>query len=186
MPSRTRAFAVVFAVAVAAAIAYAAGPGANRFYKNDALRIRGFEPPGSWQAQPQPNYPRILIAYAHPDGGRLTLSAQKVPAGTTAEAVARAAQPGLLKQGFYDITITYDRDSLRDENASPRVNLDAKLDGGRRFLKQVYLVDGSLAYIISLAASTVNAPEMARDLDQAARSLSIGPEHPEADGGVAR
>ncbi len=185
------AFALALALVLAgsfASVARAAGPIVARLYRNDSLHIRAFEPPPSWQPAPQANYPRILVAYSHPDGGRLTLAAQKTAAGATAEEVARQAKAGLEKQGFSDVKIAIDRDS----GPTPHALLDAKLEGGRRFLKQLYVVDGGLAYVVSLVAGRVNQPEMAKDFDWSVRSLQLGSlpaadaPHLDSDGGVPR
>ena len=163
------------------------GRRAGRLYRNDALRIHVFEPPPAWQPAPQASYPRLLCGYTHPDGGRLTLAAQKAAPGATAESLARAAQPGFERQGFSSVQIGADQDPAR-EDAPPRARLDAKLDTSRRFLKQVYIVDGGLGYVVSLVASNVTAPAMTRDFDWAVRSLAITSEAPRAepDGGVPR
>jgi hypothetical protein len=154
--------ALLFAVAVAAA----AGPNGGRAYRNEAARVRSFEPPSGWQAAPQASYPRLLCAYTHGDGGRLTLVQQKVLPGTTAEALAGAAVPALTQQGYREI---------RKSGDAERARLDANLDGGRRFLKQLYVVDGGSAWVLSLVAFTVNQPLMARDFEAASRSLVIVP-----------
>jgi hypothetical protein len=167
---------------VAGSALWAAGPQGPRVYRNDALRVKAFEPPSGWHASPQPSYPRMLIEYTHPDGGRLTVAAQKVAPGATADSVAKGARQGLEKQGFQQLKLTAD---------GPRTRLDARLDGGRRFLKQLYVVEGNLAYVVSMVAGSINEPQMARDFDSAARSLVIGGAEPrpsgpsEADAGVA-
>jgi hypothetical protein len=137
-----------------------------RLYRNDAARVHSFEPPPSWQPAPQASYPRLLVSYSHPDGGRLTLTTQKIAPGTSADALAAAAAPLLLKQGFSDL-------KRADDNG--RARLDARLDD-RRFLKQLYVVDGAQAWVISLVAGTINQPQMERDFESAVRSLVIAPQ----------
>jgi len=160
-----------------------AAPVGARLCRNEPLRLRGFEPPVSWQPAPQANYPRIVCSYTHPDGGRLTLAAQKVAPGTAAESLAESARAGLEKQGFSDVRISVDK-----SEGAPRARLDAHLEGGRRFLRQLYLVDGGLGYVVTLVAGSVIEPEMSRDFDWAVRTLSIGSEAPrvDPDGGVPR
>jgi hypothetical protein len=157
----------------------AAAPGVGRQYRNDAVRVRSFEPPAPWALAPQPSYPRLLCEYTHPDGGRLTLAAQKITAGTTAEALALAAKPALEKQGFSDVKVAI---------VEGRVTLEAHLDGNRRFLKQLYLVDGNLGFVISLSANTINEPQMTRDFDWLQHTLVITPAEapPVPDGGITR
>jgi hypothetical protein len=172
MPS-PRSLALAVAVAAVTAAVAAAAPRGHA-YRNDGARVRSFEPPQSWQPAPQASYPRLLCGYSHPDGGRLTLTTQKVGPGTTADALARAAVLSLARQGFSDIQRAPDGD---------RVRLEARIDGGRRFLKQLYLVDGGAAWVISLVAATINQPQMERDFESAVRSLVID-DSPTGDGGV--
>jgi hypothetical protein len=157
----------------------AAAPGVGRQYRNEAMRVRSFEPPAPWQIAPQPSYPRLLCEYSHPDGGRLTLAAQRIMAGATAESLAQAAKPALEKQGFSDVKVT---------STDGRVRLEAHIDGNRRFLKQLYLVDGNLAFVISLSANTINEPQMTRDFDWVQHTLVITPAEapPAPDGGITR
>lgn len=171
MPAFRSFTALLFAVAVAAA----AGPNGGRAYRNEAARVRSFEAPPGWQPTPQASYPRLLCSFTHGDGGRLTLVQQKVQPGTTAEALAGAAAPALSQQGYQEIKKSGDAE---------RARLDAKLDGGRRFLKQLYVVDGGSAWVLSLVAPTVQEPLMARDFDAAARSLVIVPAAGPPDGGA--
>jgi hypothetical protein len=171
MPVGRIVFLVMFSVAAAA-------PLLGRTYRNEAARVRSFEAPPGWQAAPQQSYPQLLVAYSHPDGGRLALTTQKLPAGATTASLAAAAAPHLEKQGYGDIRRA--PDSVDPE----RTRLDAKLDGGRRFLKQLYLADGGQAWVLSLAASTVNQPLMERDFETAARSLVILPQPEAGDGGA--
>jgi hypothetical protein len=151
---------------LAFAVAAAAMPSMARIYKNEAARVRSFEPPPSWQPAPQASYPRLLVSYSHPDGGRLMLTTQKIAPGTSAAALADAAAPLLMKQGCSDL-------KRSDDNG--RARLDARLDD-RRFLKQVYVVDGAQAWVISLVAGAVNQPQMERDFESAVRSLVIAPQ----------
>ncbi len=180
MSLSTRARALLAAAAltlfaVAAARFAAAAPSAGRIFRNDAARVRSFEPPSSWQIAPQASYPRLLASYSHPDGGRLTLTMQKVAPGTTAAALAGAAALELTRQGFSDL-------KQKADSEGDRARIEARLDANRRFLRQLYLVDGSQGYVISMVAGTVNQPQMERDFETAVRSLVITPEAP--DGGA--
>src|SRR3954471_19603608 len=97
MPLARFGLLLAFAVAVAA-------PPPPRSYRNEAARVHAFEAPPSWQPAPQASYPQLLAAFNHPDGGRLTLTTQKLPPGATAASLAAAAAPNLEKQGFSDLT----------------------------------------------------------------------------------
>ena len=54
--------------------------GGQRF-RNDAMKVRGFEAPLGWEQQPVGSYARLLAAWETKDGGRMTLVAQKVKEG---------------------------------------------------------------------------------------------------------
>jgi hypothetical protein len=160
----------------------AAGAGApDRNYRNEAMRVRSFEPPASWQLAPQSSYPRLLALYVNADGGRITLTGQKVPAGTTPSTILAQSRPALERQGMAELKITPDP---RDPG---RIALEATFDGGRRLLRQLYIVDGNLGYVVTLVAPQSRASTMLRDYDVALRSLVIGSgERLDPDGGVIR
>jgi hypothetical protein len=141
--------------------------GPSRLYRNEAMHVRAFEPPSGWEQAPQTSYPRLLTSYAHPDGGRLTLTAQKVAAGTTAEALVRQSRPALERQGFADIQVSKEGDGNR-------VRVSARLDGGKRVVRQVYIVDGGIGYVVTLVAPEPRATAMTRDFELALRSLVLG------------
>src|SRR4029079_7363241 len=109
--------------------------------RNEAMRVRAFEAPAGWELAPQSSYPRLLASYSHHEGGKLTLSAQKVPATTTSMDLAEQSRMPLEKQGFT---------ALRVHADGPRARLEADRDGGKRFVKQAYLVDGGIGYVVTL------------------------------------
>ena len=120
----------------------------------------------------------LLTSFAHADGGRLTLTAQKVPAGTTAATLVEQSRAALEKQGFSAIHVTVDKE---------RARLDALLDGGKRMARQAYVVDGGIGYVVTLIAPESAAAPMTRDFEFALHSLRLGgPERTDSDGGVAR
>src|SRR5437868_5768225 len=92
------------ALALASITAGAAGTSA-RSYRNEAMHVRQFEPPSGWVLAPQGSYPRLLASYSHREGGRITLSAQRVPAGTTAVQLAEMSRGPLERQGFAAVAI---------------------------------------------------------------------------------
>src|SRR5258706_10659576 len=150
----------------AAALALLGGAGSSsRLYSTEARRVRAFEPPIGWEMAPQQSYTRLLASYTHAGGGRLTLSAQKVAAGTSAHTLVAQSQPALQRQGFADIHV---------QDEGPRARLEALLEGSKRFVKQVYVVDRDLAYVITLIAPQSAAPLMLRDFEDAVHSLQLG------------
>jgi hypothetical protein len=145
----------------------ALGAGGVRVYRNDAMRVRAFSPPAGWELAPQSSYPRLLAYYAHAEGGRITLSAERVPPSTPASSLAQRARAPLEKQGYAHLQIT---------NAGDRTRLEGDLDGGRRLLKQVYLVESGIGYVVTLISPTSAAPHMTADFEEALRSLQLGSE----------
>jgi hypothetical protein len=148
-----------------------------RIYKNDALRVRAFAAPAGWELVPQSSYPRLLAAYVHADGGKLTLAAQKIPVGIQPIALAEQSKPALQKQGFANIRLRKEGD---------RARLDAELDGGKRFMRQVYVVDGDLGYVVTLIAPLAASHAMGEDFEEAVRSLQLGSAQKEPDLGEDR
>ena len=134
----------------------------SRVYSNDALHLHSFEPPPGWEKQPQPPYPRLLAVYTHIDGGRLTLTVQRVAPGTSAQQLAEQSKTPLAHQGFADIRVTSD-----DE----RTTLEATL--ASRALVQGFVVHAGSGFVITLVAPRSRAPALARDLDEALRSLQF-------------
>jgi len=173
---------LIFSFAIAAASTAIGAGGQARSYRNDALRVRNFEPPPGWELSPQPSYPRLLASYSHRDGGKLTLSAQKIGARISAQKLADQSKPLLEKQGFTAVKISADEDA--------HVRLEANLDGGRRYAKQLYVVESGIGYVITLIAPS-EAGRLANDFTEAVRSLQLGapPSEPHAapeDGGATR
>jgi hypothetical protein len=140
--------------------------GSGHIYRNEEKNLRAFEAPVGWELVPQASYPRLLASYSHKDGGKLTLVAQREPAGRDARALAEESRAALMRQGFQQIQLT---------SEGGRVRLDALLDGGRRFARQLYIVEGGLGYVLTMTGPMSKAMAMRRDFDEAVQSLSIGP-----------
>lgn len=164
-------FAACVGLLFAPSFAVAAGP---RSYHNDAFKVRAFEPPVGWEAQTASSYPRLLAAYEDKSGARLTLVAQRVAPGTTARALSDESRPALERQGFQSIVVTLERAPDGPEDAPPRVRLEASLDGGRRFVRQLYLVDEGIGYVMTLVGPATRSYSLRRDFDEAAQSLQLG------------
>jgi hypothetical protein len=138
--------------------------GAGRLH-NDAIKLRAFEPPVGWEAQPANSYPRLVGVWENKDGGRLTLVAQKLARDTSARALAESSRPALERQGFRQLSLTNDGD---------RVRLEANLEDGRRLVRQLYAVADGFAYVVTLVGPAAKAPQLRRDFDEAAASLAVG------------
>lgn len=143
----------------------------GRSFHNEAMKVRGFEPPVGWESQPVGSYARLLGAWETKDGGRLTLVAQKVKAGATARSLADESRPSLERQGFREIKLS-PTPAAGDE--SDRLLLDASVDDGHRFVRQLYVVSSALGYVVTMVGPATHAVAMRRDFDEAATSLSVG------------
>jgi hypothetical protein len=143
----------------------------GRSFRNDATKVRGFEPPVGWEPQQAGSYARLLGVWETKDGGRLTLVAQKVKEGTTARSLIDESTPALQRQKLRDFHIA-PAPSPGDE--SDRATLDAVVDDGHRFMRQLYAVAGDIGYVVTMVGPLARAPQMKRDFDEAAASLSVG------------
>lgn len=143
----------------------------GRPLRNDAVKVRGFEPPVGWEAQPVGSYARLVGAWETRDGARMTLVAQKVKDGLDARGVAAESRPALERQGFRAIKLT-PAPAASDE--SNRVVLEATLDDGHRFVRQLYAVAAGMGYVVTVVGPLARAPALRRDFDEAATSLSVG------------
>jgi hypothetical protein len=156
-------------IALVPLVAVAAGGG--RSYRNDAMKVRAFEPPPGWTLQPTAGAVRLLAAYEDHDGARLTLAAQKVAPGTTARALADESRPALERQGLRGVTVSVER-SPGDETERARV--EATIDSGRRVFRQLYAVTEGFGYVMTMVGAQSRTHALKRDFDEAAQSLVVG------------
>ncbi len=164
-----------------ATAAVASGP--NRLYRNDGLRVRAFEAPPGWRAAPQSSYPGLLVLLNHDDGSRLTLTAQKLAGPMDAQTLALRARDALTRHGFGQWK------EGRDTRDAARARLSGSFDGGHRQLRQVYVVDHDLGYVVTLMTATSDTADRLNDFEAAAHSLIVGTterEHLDVDGGLPR
>jgi hypothetical protein len=152
-------------ICAALALALAGAGFSTRGYRNEAMHVRGFEPPAGWVQAPQGSYPRLLTSYTHREGGRLTLAAQRVAPGTTALKLAESSRAALERQGFAQVQIASD---------GARARLTATLDGGKRIARQLYAVDSDHGYVVTLIAPATVETAMLHDYEEALRTLQIG------------
>ncbi len=141
---------------------------APRLYRNEAMRIRAFDPPAGWELSPQVTYPGLLASYTHADGGRLTLAAQRVAANVDAKQLADQSRPVLERQGFSQIKLTAEEGGQK---------LEAQLDGGKRVVRQHYRVVGPFGYVVTMIVPGDKASRHQREFDDALKSLNlVGPD----------
>ena len=74
--------------------------------------------------------------------------------------------------------------------ASGSIALDGKLPDGKRFIRQLYLVEKGFGFVITLVAPESQFPMMSRDFDETVRSLAFTVEPtaapPPADAGAPK
>jgi hypothetical protein len=145
----------------------------GRSYRNEAMKVRAFEPPLGWEPQSTGSYTRLLAQWADKDGDRLTLVAARVPPATTARQLADESRPALVRQGFKSIVETSEKAPGSDQM---RLSLEARLDDGRKLARQLYVINGGIGYVITMIGSAMRAPQLRRDFDEAALSLELGSE----------
>ncbi|MGZ3405856.1 MAG: hypothetical protein ACXVAN_05385 [Polyangia bacterium] len=143
----------------------------GRPFHYDAMKVRGFEAPVGWEPQAVGSYARLLASWETKDGGRMTMVAQKVKDGATARALAEESRPALQRQGFRDIKLST---APQATDESDRVVLDAVIDDGHRFVRQLYAVADGIGCVVTMVGPIARAPQMRRDFDEAATSLSLG------------
>ena len=143
----------------------------GRPFHHDAMKVHAFEAPVGWEPQPVGSYARLLAAWETKDGGRMTLVAQPAKDGTTARSLADGSRPSLTRQGFRDIKVSAPQQPTDD---SDRLVLDAIVDDGHRFVRQLYAVASGIGYVVTMVGPIARAPQMRRDFDEAANSLSVG------------
>lgn len=144
--------------------------GGQRF-RNDAMKVRGFEAPLGWELQPVGSYARLLAAWETKDGGRMTLVAQKVKPGATARSLVEESRPALERQKFRELKLS-PAPPAGDE--SDRIVLDAIVDDGHQLMRQLYAVSGTIGYVVTMVGPIARAPQLRRDFDEAAASLTVG------------
>jgi hypothetical protein len=152
------------------AVAVAAG---GRSYRNDAVKVRAFEPPAGWTllTLPPGSPVRLLAMYEDHDGARLTLAAQKTAPGTTARALADESRPVLERHGLRGVAITVERPAGEEQE---RARLEATIDSGRRVFRQMYAVSEGFGYVLTMVGAASRTHLLKRDFDEAAQSLVVG------------
>jgi hypothetical protein len=141
----------------------------QRAFRSPAHRVTSVEPPTGWERAAAPPSSRLLASWAHRDGARLTLAADRVPASADAKKLFEQSRSSLEKQGW----------AVGRVDAQPgRVLVEATIDKGKRVARQLYLVEGGLAYVLTLVSDAAEAPARAREFDETVASLKLGEDVP--------
>lgn len=167
---RRRRRGVGGALALAAAMAGLAGSAlGGRVFHYDPLRIVSFELPREWQRAPQVGYPGVLMEATAADGARIVLAGQRVALGTSPLMMAADARAALIKQGFIDPRVS----AVTGPGGDERARLDAGSDGGRQALRQLYVVDGDVAVVVTVVASASKQARPMREVEAAVEALEF-------------
>lgn len=179
---------------------------AGRVYRNEALRILALEIPRGFTPAPQVSWPGVLLIASGSGksaGARLVAAAQKVIPGQDALSLAAEARAGLLKQGFRDPRVS---DRAPGTGGESRAQIDGFYDRerparrgepqaqGPLVLRQLYVVSGDVAVVLTLTAPQESAAAALADFGLFSESLVIAPQPlvpvepkpaPAPDGGAA-
>lgn len=147
----------------------------SRSYQNAELRIGEFKVPAGWELVRQVSYPRIVVLAATSDGARLTLGVQRVEAGASALTLAADARAALERQRFTDVRVDPESDDAARAHFPEAMRLEAAFDRGRSVLRQEYIVDGDLAYVLTLYGPAARATRLGRELLGTLATLVITP-----------
>jgi hypothetical protein len=163
-----RSPALAASAAILGACLVAAADGPSRRFQSAELRC-AFAVPRGWEIVRQVGYPRVVVLATGADGARLNLAVQRVSAGTSALTLAADARAALERQRFTDLRVVPEGAECGGERPADAMRLDATTAAGQA-LRQEYLVDGDLAYVL-----TVTTPQkrIAADFCAALRALAI-------------
>jgi hypothetical protein len=116
------------------------------------------ELPSDWQLERPPPYPNLVAAFRHRRDATLTVGVQYVGPGEDGESLARGNAQALLRMGF----------DVRREGAT----LSASRSRSPIAVRQVYVVRGTVGWVITLAGTASDLELLARDLSAAARQAA--------------
>jgi hypothetical protein len=133
------------------------GP-ADRVVQSDRHQVRVEAPPG-WTPQRQSAYPNVVAILTHRDGGRITLTAQRLRGGETPAQLAERSRPALLRQ---DMKIERLAPSAFDSNAC---EITATSRDGKSELRQIYFIHGANAYVLTLAGAVAKQAQYNKDFE---------------------
>jgi hypothetical protein len=117
--------------------------------------------PSEWTQERPPPYPNLVASYLHRDGARLTVAVQFVGAGEDGESLARGNAEALQRMGFQ---VSRARDALKVTRAGEAVAV-----------RQVYIVRGTVGWVVTLAGEDRQLRPVERSLMTVARQLAEEP-----------
>ncbi|MEO6954259.1 MAG: hypothetical protein ABI321_20825 [Polyangia bacterium] len=145
------------------ASAAVAAPSAKLFRSPD-YRVVAVDPPTGWELAASPPSSRLLASWAHRDGAKLTLAAQR-SALTDADKLFEQSKDALKTQGWSIGAV---------DKQSGRIAVQATLDHGRRIARQLYCVEEGFAYVLTMVAPAGQGALRARDFDDTVATMRLG------------
>jgi hypothetical protein len=142
-------------------------------YRSDRYRVEMLVPK-EWTLSEDVAYPGMLAVAVHKTGARLTLSVQSVPHEVASKDYVDRNEKALRKLGYRIGGV-----ATRPGGA---LVIDAAAPGGKKRVRQAYLLHDQTAYILTLAASTQAMPGFLSAFDYVLSSLVFEPARP-ADAG---
>jgi hypothetical protein len=139
----------------------------DRIYRNPDCGIRVFEVPRGWQVVPraQVGYPRVLLL-AERERAHLVLAVQGIQQPMTAMSLAEKTLQALREQRW---------EKLSAQEIGRVARIEGELDGGRRVLRQAYVLSDEVAYVLTVVAPREVSERVLRDFETALQSLAIEP-----------
>ncbi len=126
--------------------------------------------PRGWELSEQRSYPGIIArAFEHKSGAHLLLAAERAAAGESARSYAERAQKDLVRVGYRVTGL-----ATREGGA---IVMDSTTPDKKRLLRQAYLVEGRVAYVLTVAvkAEAVRGSRPFEAFDEAMRTLTVSP-----------
>jgi hypothetical protein len=121
--------------------------------------------PRGWELSEQRSYPGILVrGLERRGGGRLTLAAERLAPGDDLGKLVERNQRILRKLRYRYASSTH---------SGGAVLLDATTPDRKRTVRQAYLAQNGVAYVLSMASSTEAASRYLHPFDDVLRSLSF-------------
>lgn len=162
MRSSRSSSAVLVLVFALAGVAVAA-PSAKLFRSPD-YRVVAVDPPSGWELAASPPSSRLLASWAHREGGKLTLAAERSALPDANKLFAQSE--GVLKAQGWTLGAI--------DRQTGRIVVDATLDHGRRIARQLYTVEQGFAYVLTMVAPAEQGPLRARDFDDTVATMRLG------------
>ena len=143
----------------------------QRLVRSFPHKLQSVEPPLGWELGTSPPSSRLVATWSHRDGGRLTLASEAAAAGVDATQLFAASRSSLERQGW---TLGQTTRGAGHTPGSSRIVVEASLDKGKRFARQLYLIEGGFAYVLTMVGPAEQSAPRQREFDETLASLRLG------------